>query len=704
MKQSFFTNDIAIISYSCVLPQARHPDQFWDNCLNEKNAVGKVSNERLKDYLVSEVQDSQKDRIYSTLACEISREDYEHYLQKNNLKEEDTNRLHAYTFEAVRQVTEKIPNISKYKKVDLILGCMNPDTEHELQVIEENREMYQENTVHRFLDGKVEGQEELKLLVNKAIDEISKDLNYSDHHFFSTYTLAEVAKRFSLNGEQFVVDTACASSLTAIDLAMQRLKLGQADLALAGGIESNLGHGAYIIFSKVGALAAKKSAPLDTTTEGLVQGEGSVIFALKRLEDAIKDGDEISGVIRAVAGSSDGRSASLFQPNVNGQVAVYNRVYTHDRNIDYLEAHGTGTQVGDVTEKNSIREFFANQKIPVGSVKSLVGHTKGAAGATGLLKALYVIKKRCIPGSGYVVSSVFDPSPNDAFVNTEKIHISHDNPIRVGINSFGFGGTNYHLLIEEFRKDANLIERDFVDDVKIGILAESKMSLENFEREDFKKFDFPFRLPPNSLKAIDKCQLLALLTAWNCIKELGSLWNFVPKDKVGVISSCTLCLDQIFDMIHRLAYEMIASSAETEKPNHPLPIELRAYLEKNVKPLYAPINEDAATGVLNNVIAGRVCNLFDLYGKSYNLDKDTASIAAGLQAIENELRINPDQLFIFIGVEETHNVSQNRTTRHSVVARLITSEQFAFENEMSFKQSFSVSKLEKSSHGADYAI
>ena len=704
MKQSFFTNDIAVISYSCVLPQARSPEQFWKNCIEEKNAVGKVSDERLKNYLVSEVPDAQKDRIYSTLACEISRTDYEYYLEKNNLKAENANRLHAYAFEAVRQVLEKIPKSSLSKKVDLILGCMNPDTEHELQIIQENRKMYLENAVDKFLDGKTEGREELDLLVNKAVDEISKDLNPSEHHFFSTYTLAQVAERFGLNGEQFVVDTACASSLTAIDLAMQRLKLGQTDLALAGGIESNLGHGAYIIFSKVGALATKKSAPMDTTTEGLVQGEGSVIFALKRLEDAINDGDEISGVIRAVAGSSDGRSASLFQPNVNGQVAVYNRVYTDDRNIDYLEAHGTGTQVGDVTEKNSIKEFFSSQKLPVGSVKSLVGHTKGAAGATGLLKALFIIKKRCIPGSGYVTSSVFESNPNEAYVNTSKIDISHDNPIRVGINSFGFGGTNYHLLIEEFRKDSDLVKKEFGNNVKVGVIAESKMSLENFEREDFKKFDFPFRLPPNSLKAIDKVQLLALLASWNCIKDLGHLWNYVPKDKVGVISACTLCLDQIFDMIHRLAYEMIASSAETEKPDHPLPKKLRAYLEENVKPQFAPINEDAATGVLNNVIAGRICNIFDLYGKSYNLDKDTASVAAGLQAIENELRINPDQLFIFIAVEETHDLAEHRTKRHSVTARLITSEQFAFENEMFFKQSFSVSELDRNSNGAQYAL
>ena len=437
-EQNFYRNDIAVVAYSCVLPGASNPETFWENCVSAKNLIRPISDRRLKKYLISKVKDITQDRIYSTLACEIAQTEYEKFVSQNLLKVEDANRLSAYTFEALRQLMPQVKRKANPSKTDLILGCMNPDADHEIKVILDSKKEHQEELTKRLQVSESEKQQ-IRELFELLVDDMAKDLCVSEHSFFASHLLSRASKKYELLGEHFLVDAACASSLASIDIGMQRLKLGQSDLVIAGGIESNLGHGAYMVFSKVGALASKDSLPFDKNTDGLVQGEGAVLFALKRLDDAIRDGEIIHGVIRSVAGSSDGRSASLFQPNAKGQRLVYERVYGKQNQIDYLEAHGTGTPVGDKTEMESISEFFANKKLPVGSVKSILGHAKGAAGGAGILKCLLIIKHKLIPPSPYAKESIFALAENGPFVNKESIALQSDSRLRLGVNSFGIG-------------------------------------------------------------------------------------------------------------------------------------------------------------------------------------------------------------------------------------------------------------------------
>lgn len=681
MNKEAHSIDVAIVAQSCVLPSAMSPGDFWKICLEGQSLFKPISNHRLKHYLLYQTNQTEL-KITSHLASEITAEQLRPALADCKLPKEKRNRLAVYSEIAARQLLQQISPGKRGQTQDIIVGCMNPDTLFELQVAQEREEAHTAELAS-CLQGEAE-QAELNDLVQRSLRDVSQTHTGDKDHFFTTSILARMAKDHQLSGEQLLVDSACASSLAAFDLAVQRLRLGLSDFVVAGGFESNLGQASYMIFSSVGALAPQESHPFCKGSQGLVQSEGAVLFALKRLPDALRDGDTIHAVIKATAGSGDGRSASLFQPNKDGQIRAYSKVYGKNRRLDYLEAHGTGTEVGDQTEAASITEFFHEQRLPVGSVKTLMGHTKGAAGATSVLKALGIIQHRLVPATPpHPAENLFAETADGPYLNFQHIPLSDEQPIRIGVNAFGFGGTNYHILLEEFRTPpASSPQPSPRPSTRVGLLAENRMALEGFQREDFFKYDCPIKLPPKSAAGIDKTQLAGILTAWNAIKSLGPLWKWIPKDRINVVSACSLGLDQVFEIADRLIFEAVVRLGESENPQSPVVKKLRAHVDQVVGPRYAPINEDAATGVLNNVIAGRICNLFDLHGKSYNIDKDTASIAAALEMIHMELQSDPQQVFVLVGVEEELPQGALKPERTHVHAQIFTSETFAFQHEL----------------------
>lgn len=680
--QVFQSDEVAVIGFSSILPGAKTPEEFWKICRDEGTQFGEISDARLRHHILHESEETSL-KITSHLACEISVETLKELSANSKLPKEKKNRLSLYAEYAAREIFNKLPGLKMGRHQDIVIGCMNPDTLFEFHVAQEVLEKHTEEFKASL--GGPEDEAVLDDLIKRTFIEPSKNHPADKDHFFTTSILARIARDHGLTGEQVIVDSACASSLSAIDLAVQRLRLGLSDFSIAGGFESNLGAATYLVFSSVGALAPRVSKPFDPTSEGLVQSEGVVLFGLKRLSDALNDGDHIHGIIRSVAGSADGRAASLFQPNKEGQIRVYEQVHKKNRNLHYLEAHGTGTQVGDQTEAESIRDFFKGQSFPVGSVKSKIGHTKGTAGATGLLKCLHIIRDRVVPPSDTIGSSnLLQEDGQSPFINSGPVELPVDEPIRIGINAFGFGGTNFHLLLEEFKPEATVVQKTERLLHRVGVITEHSMSLENFEREHFLDHDCPFKLPPKSVSGIDKTQLVALLTAWECIRQTGPLWNWIPKKKISVVSACTLALDQVFDIANLMTFESIVRMGESEN-KHPASVaKLRRFVKEEIEIRYPTINEDAATGILNNVIAGRVSNAFDLHGKSYNIDKDLGSVESAREVIFNELQFDPEQVFLLIGVQEELHENGLRPKRKSVFTELITTESFAFQCELNF--------------------
>lgn len=679
-SRAFLDNDVAIVGMGAVLPGASNPEEFWQNCLARRSSIAEVSELRLKRRS-NEVRPG-KTSIQSHLSCEISPEIYQQILKRQNLDPSQTNRLHAYLFEATAQALADVKGEVAAERKSLIIGCMNPDGDYEKELLVRHAPMYLQE-LSRVSGAEKRGEiNQIEALVQRRIASATEGLICLTDNFYTNKVLQALAQKFSLAGDHFVIDAACASSLVAVDIAIQRLKLGDADLVLTGGVESNLGYGAYMAFSLVGALAPEHSIPFDKRSQGIVQGEGAVVYALKRLSDAVRDRDTIHAVIRGVAGSSDGRSASLFQPNVQGQGLVYRQLYQQDRRLDYLEAHGTGTPVGDMTEMESITSFFAGQRFPVGSSKALVGHTKATAGAVGMLKALFIINQRMIPPAVTDSRPVFTTTTGP-YVNDQVIQVSGPHSIRVGVNSFGFGGTNYHVLLEEFDPSVGMVPSTPVEGVNCVVVAESSVDLQSFRVDTFLEQKFPFRIPPKLLESTDEIQLAALLGAWQCIRQLGAVWDLLPREKICVVSGCSLFLDKISTWLDRFGYEILQSGQCNDPTETALQERLFDHIAGQVLPRYTALNEDSTPGVLNNIIAGRVCNSFDLFGKSYNIDKDLASSVVVRQCVLDDLRLNPDQLFVCIAINETADPERPKTIRHSIDVELITSQEFALRNELS---------------------
>ncbi len=271
-----------------------------------------------------------------------------------------------------------------------------------------------------------------------------------------------VANLFNLRGMNFTTDAACASGLAALNAAVTGLADHQFDAVVTGGIDRNMGVDAFVKFCKIGALSATGTRPFDAGADGFVMGEGAALFVLKRLEDAERDGDRVYAVILGVGGSSDGKGKGITAPNPVGQQMAVERAWERagvdPATAGAVEAHGTSTRVGDASELASLTGVFgaagaAPRSIALGSVKSNIGHLKAAAGSAGLFKMVRSLHAKQLPPS----LNYRNPNPN---VDWDTIPFAVNEELRPwaqpandvrrgGVSAFGFGGTNFHVVVEE---------------------------------------------------------------------------------------------------------------------------------------------------------------------------------------------------------------------------------------------------------------
>ncbi len=269
-----------------------------------------------------------------------------------------------------------------------------------------------------------------------------------------------IANRLDLGGANFTVDAACASSLAALDVACRELVGGTADLVLCGGADTHNGIYDYRLFASVGALSPTgRSRAFDRTADGIALSEGVGCVVLKRLDDAVRDGDRVYAVIKGIGSSSDGRSLGLTAPRPDGQRRAMTRAFGNARvtpaDIGLVEAHGTGTSVGDRTELATLDAVFTEAGARpggtvLGSVKSQIGHTKCAAGLAGLIKAALAIHTGTRPPTAQLNAPIGEWSPtlSPFAFNTEPRPWAEPPAQRhAGVSGFGFGGTNFHAVL-----------------------------------------------------------------------------------------------------------------------------------------------------------------------------------------------------------------------------------------------------------------
>ncbi|WP_455711405.1 beta-ketoacyl [acyl carrier protein] synthase domain-containing protein [Streptomyces coelicoflavus] len=270
---------------------------------------------------------------------------------------------------------------------------------------------------------------------------------------------ALIGNEHRLDAVPVAVEAACASSLAALDVAVGRLRSGAADYAVAGGVELPCNARDMVLCSALGLLSHSRITPFDAAADGFTPGDGCALFLLKRLADARRDGDPVFGVLRAVGASNDAKS--LIAPDVDGQTRAVRQAFAQvdfgPDEVDYLEAHGTGTRLGDRVEVAAAAQVYGTGRrraaLHIGSAKSFLGHTFAAAGAAGLLRTLQALRRATLPPS----VNLSELSPDLALdavparVATEALPwpAGTDRPRRAAVSAFGTGGINYHLLIEE---------------------------------------------------------------------------------------------------------------------------------------------------------------------------------------------------------------------------------------------------------------
>ena len=284
-----------------------------------------------------------------------------------------------------------------------------------------------------------------------------------------------IANRLDLHGTNCVVDAACASSLGAVNVALLELAAGRCDLAVTGGLDTFNDIFMYMCFSKTPALSPTGEArPFDAEADGTILGEGLGVVVLKRLADARRDGDRVYAVIRSIGTSSDGKGQAVYAPSVAGQVRALRQAYSlagvSPGTVGLVEAHGTGTRVGDASELEGLEEVYGRARAgeawcALGSVKSQVGHTKAAAGAAGLIKAAMAAAPQG------AAADLEDPPPGGEpgrrcaspfYMNTEARPwlIDGPGPRRAAVSAFGFGGSNFHCVLEEAEPEKMAVDWD----------------------------------------------------------------------------------------------------------------------------------------------------------------------------------------------------------------------------------------------------
>ncbi|MES2684106.1 MAG: beta-ketoacyl synthase N-terminal-like domain-containing protein [Pseudomonadota bacterium] len=270
-----------------------------------------------------------------------------------------------------------------------------------------------------------------------------------------------IANRLNLMGPSCIVDAACASTLIAVEQAVRELESGRCDLMITGGIHAHTPPQIFIQFCRINALSRDKIRPFQKGSEGTLLGEGVGLMVLKRRADAERDGDRIYAVIRGIGTASDGKAKGLLAPRLEGEVLAVRRAYETSGidpdTIDLIEAHGTGTSIGDRTEIESLNTVFGGRgpgpQIGITAVKSMIGHCMPASGAAALIKTALALHHKVLPP---MLCDEPDPTlgldKTPFYLNTETRPWVHGkaHPRRAGVNAFGFGGINSHFILEEY--------------------------------------------------------------------------------------------------------------------------------------------------------------------------------------------------------------------------------------------------------------
>ena len=535
MKSRNKKEGIAIIGMSCRFPGANNPQEFWDLISTGQSKFSSIPSDRQEKFDFSSIK---------TLRGSFLENPFD--FGNTHFKISDS------------EATSMDPQ----QRIMLELALQAKENALLSDFTDRNVGVFIGANQRSYLDGIISKSYRKQLLDKiKKLDAFNKVpaklkegllaelLTLTKDDFYDSTTLTgnisniisgRISHEFNLKGPSLTIDTACSSSLVAIHTACESIYNNECNLAFAGGINLNLTPTVFSLMEKSGAISLTGNCiPFSEKSDGILLGEGGGLILLKRYENAIKDGNPILGLIKGSGMNNDGRTLGIMAPSWRGQLSLLESVYNKsnfDRNkIGLIEAHGTSTRIGDSVEMTVIERFFDKKKTPlsIGSVKSNIGHTMGASGIAGLIKVVMAIQAKKLPPSLY--GEKINPKwklKEKGFSIQEKLEDwQSKNLLAAGVSSFGFGGTNAHIIIEEPDSASlkpikspiytQLKQKKFEFNLfpKNEIKSESLFSIA-WEAHDFKEIDSSFR-PDIWLLFCDKNQLhlrdQILKTNINCV-------------------------------------------------------------------------------------------------------------------------------------------------------------------------------------------
>ncbi|MGJ8678070.1 MAG: SDR family NAD(P)-dependent oxidoreductase [Akkermansiaceae bacterium] len=458
---------IAVIGLGALFPKASDYSEYWNNIVNKRDCLDTIPESRwnLNDYY--DKDPSAPDKIYCQrggVIPDIWFDPVSFGLPPNTLESIDAAQL--LTLQVAKDTLEDAgyPLGSKHydhERTAVILGVSGTTMQLGHSLIKRQDYPLFEKVLRNAGLSQAEA-ETLSSAYRTAYPNWNSD-TFAGH--LANVVAGRISNRLDLGGLNFTVDAACASSLCAINMAVCLLNSGQCDMVVTGGVDTDNSSTAFMSFAKTGIFSTGgKIRSFDKDADGTLISEGIGLFALKRLPDAIRDNDRIYAQISGFGAASDGRQKSIFAPAECGQIRAMKTAY-ETANIDpttvgLVEAHSPGTRVGDAAEFGALRSVFQSEKtaetdksIALGSVKTQIGHTKAAAGAAGLMKAVLALHHKVLPPTIHVEQ----PNPelkleaSPFYLNTEARPwiVPDGTPRRAAVNSLGFGGSNYHTILEE---------------------------------------------------------------------------------------------------------------------------------------------------------------------------------------------------------------------------------------------------------------
>lgn len=437
MNSTDFRNEpIAIIGLSCRFPQANNLEEFWEVLINGIDTVSEMPKDRW---------------------------DIENYYDPDPTTPGKIQQRHGAFLKNVHHFDPFFFNISPAEATE-----MNPSQKLMLELVWEAMET--SSIPHKKITGSKTGVYVGNIWADFEHLRKAKNATVTSHSAMgqsSNVIANRISYTFGFTGPSLVLDTGCSSALVALHLACQAIWDGSIDVGVVGGINHILDPDQYVLLTKFGGLSKKgKCSTFDADGDGFVRGEGAGVVMIKPLSQAKADGDHIYAVVKGSAMNNNGFNENLPATSIKGQLDVLEEAYKYSgikpEEIHYVETHGTGTKVGDPIETRALGTFFGKNRtsdnfLAVGSVKTNIGHLEAAAGIAGLIKVILAMKHKILPKN----LNFNTPNPNIPFdelkvapqIAPTPWPVKNGEPFRAGVNSFGWGGTNAHTIIEEYKED-----------------------------------------------------------------------------------------------------------------------------------------------------------------------------------------------------------------------------------------------------------